>query len=59
MTLTRSDRQNLLGKITTLVAEKYYDPAFGGKDWKEIVSRHTESIVQAEGTIRTASTRRP
>ena len=48
MTLTRSDRQNLLGKITTLVAEKYYDPAFGGKDWKEIVSKHTESIVQAE-----------
>ena len=28
MTLTRSDRQNLLGKITTLVAEKYYDPTF-------------------------------
>jgi carboxyl-terminal processing protease len=48
MTLTRSDRQNLLGKITTLVAEKYYDPAFGGKDWKEIVSKHTESIVEAE-----------
>ena len=48
MTLTRSDRQNLLGKITTLVAEKYYDPAFGGKDWKQIVSKHTDSIVQAE-----------
>jgi carboxyl-terminal processing protease len=48
MTLTRSDRQNLLGKITTLVAEKFYDPAFGGKDWKEIVSKHTEPIVQAE-----------
>jgi carboxyl-terminal processing protease len=48
MTLTRSDRQNLLGKITTLVAEKYYDPAFGGKDWNEIVSKHTEAIVQAE-----------
>ena len=45
MTLTRSDRQNLLGKITTLVAEKYYDPAFGGKDWKQIVSKHTDSIV--------------
>ena len=48
MTLTRSDRQNLLGKITTLVAEKYYDPAFGGKDWEQIVSKHTDSIVQAE-----------
>jgi C-terminal processing protease CtpA/Prc len=48
MTLTRSDRQNLLGKITTLVAQKYYDPAFGGKDWNQIVSRHTDSIVQAD-----------
>ncbi len=48
MTLTRSDRQNLLGKITTLVAQKYYDPAFGGKNWEQIVSRHKDSIVQAE-----------
>ena len=44
MTLTRSDRQNLLGKISTLVAEKYYDPTFGGKDWKQIVAKHTDSI---------------
>lgn len=48
MTLSRSDRQNLLGKITTLVAQKYYDPAFGGKNWEQIVSRHRDSIVQAE-----------
>lgn len=48
MTLTRSDRQNLLGKITNLVAQKYYDPTFGGKDWKQIVSQHTDSIVKAE-----------
>jgi carboxyl-terminal processing protease len=48
MTLTRSDRQNLLGKITTLVAQKYYDPAFGGKDWNQIVSKHTDSIIQAD-----------
>jgi carboxyl-terminal processing protease len=48
MTLTRSDRQNLLAKITTLVAQKYYDPAFGGKDWEQIVSKHRDSIVQAD-----------
>ena len=48
MTLSRSDRQNLLGKITTLVAQKYYDPAFGGKNWEQIVSKHRDSIVQAE-----------
>jgi C-terminal processing protease CtpA/Prc len=48
MTLTRSDRQNLLGKITTLVAQKYYDPAFGGKNWQQIVAKHTDSVVQAD-----------
>ena len=48
MTLTRSDRQNLLSKITTLVAQKYYDPAFGGKNWQQIVAKHTDSIVQAD-----------
>jgi carboxyl-terminal processing protease len=48
MTLSRSDRQNLLGKITTLVSQKYYDPAFGGKNWEQIVSRHRDTIVQAE-----------
>ena len=35
-------------KITTLVAEKYYDPTFGGKDWKGIVAKHTPSVIQAE-----------
>lgn len=48
MALTRSDRQNLLAKITTLVAQKYYDPTFGGKNWEQIVSKHRDSIVQAE-----------
>jgi carboxyl-terminal processing protease len=48
MTLTRSDRQNLLGKITTLVAQKYYDPAFGGKNWQQIVAKHTDSVIQAD-----------
>lgn len=48
MTLTRSDRQNLLGKITTLVAQKYYDPKFGGKNWDQIVSKHRGSIIEAE-----------
>src|SRR6266700_7368405 len=48
MALTRSDRQNLLSKISTLVAEKYYDPTFGGKDWKQVVAKHTDSILGAE-----------
>jgi carboxyl-terminal processing protease len=48
MTLTRSDRQHLLGKITKLVAQKYYDPKFGGKDWEQIVSKHTDPVLQAE-----------
>ena len=48
MTLTRSDRQNLLGKITTLVTQKYYDPTFGGKNWEQIVAKHRDWIVQAD-----------
>jgi C-terminal processing protease CtpA/Prc len=31
-----------------LVAQKYYDPAFGGKNWEQIVSKHRDSILQAE-----------
>lgn len=48
MALTRADRQSLLSKISSLVAEKYYDPTFGGKDWKQIVAKHTDSILGAE-----------
>lgn len=48
MTLIRSDREEILEKITTLVRTKYYDPAFGGRDWNQIVSLHRDQILAAE-----------
>ena len=36
MTLTRSDREELLQRIGHR-QEKFYDPEFNGKNWKEIV----------------------
>ena len=48
MTLTRSDREQMLKKISTAVADKYYDPHFHGKDWKRTVARHEQSIINAD-----------
>ena len=48
MTLTYSERQNLLAKISTLVEKKYYDPTFGGKDWNQIVARHKDAVLRTE-----------
>jgi carboxyl-terminal processing protease len=50
MTPTRSERQQLLSKISTLVTQKFYDPTFGGKSWTKIVSDHTVGVLQAEST---------
>ncbi len=48
--LTRANREQLLSQIERLVQTKFYDPAFGGKSWNEIVARHREAIVTAEST---------
>lgn len=48
MTLTRSDREQLLQRIEDTVQEKFYDPQFNGKNWKEIVANHRELIVNAD-----------
>lgn len=45
MTLTRSDREQMLQKIERLVAEKFYDPTFGGKNWAQIVSSHRQQVL--------------
>ena len=50
MSLTRPDRQALLAKIDEIVATKYYDPSYGGNDWKLIVSSYRDQIVDAETT---------
>src|ERR1019366_3727419 len=48
MTLTRSDREQLLKRIDDSVAEKYFDPQFNGKNWKQIVDNHQQEIVNAD-----------
>ena len=50
MSLTRPDRQALLTKIDELVTTKYYDPSYGGNDWKLIVSSYRDQILEAETT---------
>jgi carboxyl-terminal processing protease len=47
MNLTRSNREQLLSKIDQLVGQKFYDPTFHGKDWRQIVNRHRHRVVDA------------
>ena len=48
MTLTRSDREELLQRIENTVQEKFYDPKFNGKNWNEIVANRRQLIVNAD-----------
>lgn len=48
ITLTRANREQLLSRIERLVQEKFYDPAFGGKNWPQIVARHREAILNSD-----------
>ena len=47
MTLSRSQRETVLGKIQKLVAEKYYDPKFDDAVWNRIVDHHRGPILDA------------
>ena len=51
MTPTRSQRENILGKIKAQVSEKYYDPAFNEAAWNAIVERHRGTVVDANTTL--------
>jgi carboxyl-terminal processing protease len=50
MNLTKEQRESILAKIQTLVANKYFDPAFDNSAWQAIVARHRASIVDANST---------
>jgi carboxyl-terminal processing protease len=50
MTLTKAQREAILTKIQSLVAEKYFDPAFNEAAWEEIVRRNRSAIVGAHDT---------
>jgi carboxyl-terminal processing protease len=50
MTLTKAQREAILTKIRSLVAEKFFDPAFNEAAWEEIVRRNRSAIVGAHDT---------
>ena len=51
MTPTRSQRENILGKIKARVSEKYFDPAFNEAAWNATVERHRGTVVDANTTL--------
>ena len=51
MTLTRSQRENILDKIKVQVSEKYFDPAFNEAAWNATVERHRGTVVDANTTL--------
>jgi len=51
MTTTRSQRENILGKIKAQVSEKYFDPAFNEAAWNATVERHRGTVVDANTTL--------
>jgi len=50
MTPTRTQRESILNKIETVVAEKYYNPAFDLSAWRAIVQRHRQAVLSAGST---------
>jgi len=50
MALTAQQRESILAKIQSLVAEKYFDPAFDHSAWQAIVTRNRPAIVGASST---------
>jgi C-terminal processing protease CtpA/Prc len=50
MTLTIQQRESILAKTQSLVAEKYFDPEFDNAAWQAIVTRNRPEIVGANNT---------
>jgi len=47
MALTRSEREELFQRIDDAVQEKFYDPHFNGRNWKQIVAQHRQQIIDS------------
>lgn len=48
MALTRSEREQQLQHIDDSVQQKFYDPHFNGRNWKEIVAQHRQQILNSD-----------
>ncbi len=46
--MIKTERERCLSRIQQLVADKYYDPNFGGKNWAEVVDQHRNTMLSAE-----------
>ncbi len=46
--LTLEQREKLLEKVCRLIARKYYDPTFNGRDWPSLVSSRKQQILNAK-----------
>jgi carboxyl-terminal processing protease len=51
MPLTRSEREQLLRHIDDSVQQKFYDPHFNGRNWKEIVAQHRQQIIDSDSDV--------
>jgi carboxyl-terminal processing protease len=46
--MTRTERERYLAQIQQLVADKYYEPNFGGRNWAAILEQHRNPVLSAE-----------
>src|ERR1700761_8640256 len=46
--MTRTERERCFSRIKQLVADKFYDPRFHGKDWNAIAEQHRAAVVGTE-----------
>ncbi len=47
MTVSREQREEILGKVDRLVRTKFFDPNFNGRNWPALVEQNREPIVSA------------
>jgi C-terminal processing protease CtpA/Prc len=45
--MTTAERRELLGKVDSLIRQRYFDPKFNGRDWPALVREHGSRIVNA------------
>src|SRR4051794_21431768 len=45
--MTTAERKELLGKVDSLIRQRYFDPKFNGRNWPELAREHESRIVNA------------
>jgi hypothetical protein len=47
VTVSREQREEILGKVDRLVRTRFFDPNFNGRNWPALVEEHREAILNA------------